>query len=297
VEQREEIDWRRNAAFASFGFFYLGGVQYSLYVPIFGRMFPGTAAFAAKSLSAKLKDARGMFNVGAQVFIDQCVHHPLMYFPVFYCTKELVMADKPDLMRVLTEYRKNMSEDLTALWKIWVPATIFNFAFMPMWGRIPCVAATSMVWTMILSSMRGGDVSHGEDMAGGAVTGATFTLVEEGLGEIFTRPIELARDKHHMVISASGLDKVGWAAEISRAVANAGGNVTHCKMVRLGTEFIIVMHVAVEPENQRTLTKALKSDESLKNLHIQMNSIARRMTGTFKPPVMGFKIRCIAEDK
>jgi predicted amino acid-binding ACT domain protein len=282
VEQREEIDWRRNAAFAAFGFFYLGGVQYGLYVPIFGRMFPGTIAFAAKPLSAKLKDAKGMFQVGAQVFIDQCVHHPLMYFPVFYCTKELVMSDKPDVVRVLNEYRVNMKEDLLALWKIWVPATIFNFAFMPMW---------------VLSSMRGGDVSNAADMAGGAVTGATFDIMEEGLGNMFTQPVELARDKHHMVISASGLDKVGWTAQMSRAVAEAGGNVTHSKMVRLGTEFIIVMHVACEPENQRILTKALKDNENLKELHIHMNSIARRKTGTFQPPLVGFRLRCVGEDK
>jgi hypothetical protein len=36
VEQRtlDEIDWKRNAAFATFGCFYLGGVQYALYVPV-----------------------------------------------------------------------------------------------------------------------------------------------------------------------------------------------------------------------------------------------------------------------
>jgi predicted amino acid-binding ACT domain protein len=297
VEQREEIDWKRNGAFACFGFFYLGGVQYALYVPFFGRLFPGAAAFAAKSVRNKIKDARGMFNVGAQVFLDQCVHDPLMYFPVFYCTKELVMSDKPDFVRVLNEYRTNMKEDLTALWKIWVPATIFNFAFMPMWARIPTAACTSLVWTCILSSMRGGDVSHGQDMAGGEVTGATLAMMEEGLGVIFTQPVELARDKHHLVISASGLDKVGWTAMMSRAVAEAGGNVTHSKMVRLGTEFIIVMHVAVEPENQRKLIKALKKDKDLKDLHIQTNSIARRMTGTYQPPVMGVRLRCVGLDK
>jgi hypothetical protein len=67
VERREEIDWRRNAAFASFGFFYLGGVQYAIYVGGFGRLFPNAATFAAKSLRDKAKDFRGMFNVGAQV--------------------------------------------------------------------------------------------------------------------------------------------------------------------------------------------------------------------------------------
>ena len=54
VEKREEIDWRRTAAFGSFGLFYLGGVQYIIYVPIFSRIFPGAAAFSAKPLSQKI---------------------------------------------------------------------------------------------------------------------------------------------------------------------------------------------------------------------------------------------------
>ena len=87
IEKKEQIDWKRNLAFASFGCFYLGGVQYAIYVPIFGRMFPNAASFAAKSFKEKLKDTKGQFALGAQVFLDQCVHHPLMYFPVFYMTK------------------------------------------------------------------------------------------------------------------------------------------------------------------------------------------------------------------
>lgn len=67
VEQKEDIDWKRNAAFATFGCFYLGGVQYAIYVPIFGRMFPNAASFAAKTLKQKLKDTKGQFTLGAQV--------------------------------------------------------------------------------------------------------------------------------------------------------------------------------------------------------------------------------------
>jgi len=154
IEQREKIDWRRNLAFASFGMFYLGGVQYMIYVPLFSRMFPGAAAFAGKSIKDKLKDVTGMRNVGYQVFLDQAVHHPLFYFPAFYLTKEIVMSDKPDIRGTLMQYRNNMSEDLLALWKIWVPSTIINFAFMPMWARIPWVAGTSLFWTIVLSYMR-----------------------------------------------------------------------------------------------------------------------------------------------
>jgi hypothetical protein len=86
VERREQIDWKRNAAFASFGFVYLGGVQYMIYVPLFGRLFPRTAAFVAKPFREKVKDTKGILGTLAQVFLDQAVHHPFMYFPAFYIT-------------------------------------------------------------------------------------------------------------------------------------------------------------------------------------------------------------------
>jgi len=297
VEQKEKIDWKRNAAFATFGFLYLGGVQYLIYVPFFGRIFPGAAAFAAKPIRDKVKDVRGMFNVAAQVFLDQCVHHPLMYFPAFYITKELVMHEKPDVTRCLKEYRRNMKEDLLALWKVWVPTTFLNFAFMPMWARIPWVAGTSLLWTSILSAMRGGDVTHGEDMAGGAVTGATLHLMEEGYGALFNSPVELESDMSHVMISASGRDKVGWVALLSRAVADAGGNITHSKMVRLGTDFIVLMHTSVPPEEQRKLMASLKKNSDLKPLIIRATNISRRKTGTYDEAVMGIRLRAFGADK
>ena len=51
VEKRENIDWKRNIAFGTFGLFYLGGVQYMIYVPLFSRLFPSAAAFSAKTIS------------------------------------------------------------------------------------------------------------------------------------------------------------------------------------------------------------------------------------------------------
>lgn len=86
VERREQVDWKRNFAFATFGFIYLGGVQYAIYVPLFGRLFPRTASFVAKPFREKLKDTRGILGTMAQVFLDQAVHHPFMYFPAFYAT-------------------------------------------------------------------------------------------------------------------------------------------------------------------------------------------------------------------
>ena len=154
IEKRERIDWVRNGTFASFGFFYLGGVQYALYVPIFSRLFPGAAAYAAlPSLSARLKDVVGTRNMITQVVLDQFVHHPLLYFPTFYCLKEVVKGNPPQAG--LDLYAKNYKEDLFALWKLWVPSTIINFSIMPMHLRIPWVASTSLIWTCIISAMRG----------------------------------------------------------------------------------------------------------------------------------------------
>ena len=43
-----------------------GGIQYAIYVPLFGRLFPSAAAFAAKPFRDKLADPRGMAVVAAQ---------------------------------------------------------------------------------------------------------------------------------------------------------------------------------------------------------------------------------------
>ena len=207
------------------------------------------------------------------------------------------MNEKPDLSRCLKEYRMNMKEDMLALWKIWVPATLINFGFMPMYARIPFVAGVSFLWSAVLSAMRGGDIAHGEEMAGGAVTGATLHMMEEGLDVLFTSPVELDPAKQHFVITASGHDKSGWVALVSRAVADAGGSVTYSRMVRMGSEFIVLMHVAVEPEEHQKLLKHLKKNPRLDGLHLTCNSVQRRFTGTYDKPVMGIQVRCVGADK
>jgi glycine cleavage system regulatory protein len=300
VERKEKIDWRRNAAFAAFGFVYLGGVQYTLYVPIFGRLFPNAAKFAAKPLRQKVKDVRGLCNLGLQTFLDQCVHHPFMYFPAFYITKELVMGGKdggkPDISRVLTDYRNNMKEDLIALWKIWVPCTVVNFAFMPMHLRIPFAAGVSLLWTCVLSTMRGGDAIHGDDMVGGQVTQATYQIFMEGLDAFNTTPVEMDRNLAHVSISAAGKDRPGMVAQLASHVASRGGNVTHSKMVRLGEEFIIQMHVAVPQHESNAFFDSLKSSD-LKELNIQPTRLNRRQTNHKTKAVMGMKIHCVGDDR
>jgi len=275
----------------------LGGVQYAIYVPLFSRIFPNAAKFAAKPIREKVKDVKGIGALFGQVFLDQFVHHPLLYFPVFYGTRELVMSDKPDLWRMLQTYRKNMSEDLVACWKVWVPSTFINFAFMPMWARIPWVAGTSLLWTSILSAMRGGDVTHSEEIEAPFPTGSTLTLVKEGLDEVFASPVDLDKSLAHVCISGSGPDRIGHVAKMARTVADSGGSVTHSKMIRLGLEFVTLMHVGIEPEKRAELIENLRSSDDLKSLKIRASSLTRRQTGSFDHCAVGLKIHVVGPDR
>lgn len=268
VEKRENIDWRRNTAFATFGFFYLGGVQYCLYVPIFSRLFPNAAAFAAKPVAEKLRDAPGLRALAAQVFLDQAVHHPLMYFPVFYMMKDFVTSDKPNPTAALNEYKSNMKEDLIALWKVWVPSTIFNFAFLPMWARIPWVASTSLIWTCILSAMRGGSDLPAPGIIGPSVDHVAMELFER----TFVTPAPWLSSKYeHLLVNVHGQDRDGIIVELSRRIYDAGGMVTTSRMVKLGGDFSILLHTSVDPAQLDALQASLR--EPLDGVMVDMHKI------------------------
>lgn len=181
--------------------------------------------------------------------------------------------------------------------QVWVPATMVNFAFMPMWARIPTVAATSAIWTCILSAMRGGDVIHSDDMAGGAVSGASFQLMKEGMESLFSSSVDTDPSLAHICVSAAGPDKVGWVSLLANAVADEEGNITHSKMIRLGHEFIILMHVAVPPEKARTLISHLNKNEDLKPLNIRTSFLSKRQTGKYQKPMTGLRIHCVGKDR
>ena len=51
---------------------------------------------------------------------------------------------------------QNMREDCIVCWTTWIPAFLVNFSVMPMWGRVPFVAAVSFGFTTYFSFLRGG---------------------------------------------------------------------------------------------------------------------------------------------
>lgn len=84
---------------------------------------------------------------------------------------------------------------------------------------------------------------------------------------------------------------------MARVVADAGGSVTHSKMIRLGQEFTTLMHVGIEPEMRGELIDNLHENEDLKDLNIRASSLTRRQTGTYQDALAGMKIHVIGPDR
>jgi len=264
LEKRERIDWQRNGTFAAFGFFYLGGVQYFLYVPLFSRLFPSAAAYAAASVSAKLADGPGTRRMIAQVVIDQFVHHPLLYFPAFYSLKEVVKGGT--VSEGLARYSNNYKEDLPALWKLWIPSTIINFSLMPMHMRIPWVASTSLIWTCIISYMRGDDMETNPDEAMNIIGGNQGRPLQAlyDLGVAAKPCYEYDRSKAHVLLTATGRDKIGFIEEVAGAVDEHTGNILDVKAYKVGREFVTILLAECDPSKVDSMVGALQKGRGVK---------------------------------
>lgn len=289
----DEIDWRRNATFAAFGFCYLGGVQYTIYVPIFGRMFPKAAEYAAKPLREKAKDFVGTRNMLMQTFLDMCVYHPFIYFPSFYMLKSYMSGGTLEEGREM--YAQNYKDDLPALWKVWVPPTILNFTFSPMHMRLPVAAATSMVWTCILSATRGGsnDVVVGENADPWAAIGNQGALIKEAM-----EPVKLDPSLDHAIVMVSGPDRPGLIPMVSEAIhARCHGTISESKMVKLGGQFMMMLVVSVKPESKKLLDQHLlhKGSDVAQVLSVSITDISDQNRLTAKELIM--KRRSTAERK
>jgi len=150
--QKRTIDWRRSAFFAAFGACYLGGVQYAIYTKLMPWLFRSN--IKATCIWGRVSSVTG------QVFFDQFLHVPLLFFPCFYVMKECVESDclpwvNDTAQRGMHKYAENAVEDITTQLSVFFPGAVINFAVMPIWLRTPWVATVSFVYTLILSTSRG----------------------------------------------------------------------------------------------------------------------------------------------
>lgn len=89
-----DIDWRRNSIYTAFGFLYLGGAQYFIYVHGFKKIFNPAVVdkFGNQTIRQKLTNLPGLKSLFGQTFVDIGLHQPFMYLPAFYVVKEFMQA-------------------------------------------------------------------------------------------------------------------------------------------------------------------------------------------------------------
>lgn len=143
LERKETIDRRRTLLFGTFGFVYLGGWQHILFNKLFTR-----AEFLMHSVNIPR-----IYQSCMLTFLDMGLHTPFMYYPAFYSIK--CIAEQKTVDDVVSMYKTNIQKDLISIWKLWVPAQVLNFMFLPLYLRMPFITSVSFVWTMILSLTHG----------------------------------------------------------------------------------------------------------------------------------------------
>jgi len=151
VEQKPEVDWRRNVAFATFSGAYLGCGQHLIYNVLFTRWF-GSALDTATAVK--------------KVAMDGIWHVPMVYLPLYYAFQDTVLRGGP--MDGLRRYREEWLDCMKPYWSMWTFFHFANFRFTPPELRIGLVAGMSFLWLMVLSyvSHRAHDVSHAQNSKG-----------------------------------------------------------------------------------------------------------------------------------
>ena len=86
-------------------------------------------------------------------------------------------------------------------------------------------------------------------------------------------------------------------SSLDMAYEPAGGNLTHSKMIRLGQEHTILLHVAIDPEKRGDLINSLHNNPDLKLLNLRASSLTRRQTQNIKSTIAGLKVHVVGPDR
>jgi len=140
-----QFDWKRNIIFGIHGTLYIGIFQYMLW----NCCFTTVTGMVCRTASAA---------TALMVTMDLLLHIPFIYFPIFYCMKEVMQTNKLNkevMATAFTKWRKNLEEDVKACWGMWAPIQAITFSVVPLHLRVPFVSVVNFCWTVILSTMRG----------------------------------------------------------------------------------------------------------------------------------------------
>ena len=157
-----QLSLRRVCVFTVFGFWYLGGFQYWLYVRCFSRWFPSAKTFGEHaSIAARLNDRKGLIDLAKQVAVGNFLHIPFLFLPSFYMTQEICTHGyDASPLEALQSFRLNLWKDCMAAWSIWIPGHAIFFS-VPLWLRLPVNHAMSFCYVCVLSFTRGRGANNG----------------------------------------------------------------------------------------------------------------------------------------
>ena len=155
IEEKVEIDWRRNAAFGTFGVVYLGGIQAVIYYRCMPKWFPAVSRFVRSSWSIRLTDFQAQRAVLAQTVLDLCVITPVLYMPTFYAITRNSWVCPDGGAVAVWQYPQLILDDMTGILSFWGPIQLINFGLLPLYCRVPFMAAAGLFWMGVLSLLRG----------------------------------------------------------------------------------------------------------------------------------------------
>lgn len=142
LQGKERMDKRRLAAFAFFGTFYVGFMQYQFY----NKLFP----LLTKRIRTKSRLQRAMLGAA----YDNFVILPFFYLPTFYAVKQ-IFAGSGGVDEAWAVYKENLTSDLPVSWMIYLPAQFLNFGFLPFNLRVPFTTLVGFFYITGLSYFRG----------------------------------------------------------------------------------------------------------------------------------------------
>lgn len=140
------LNIKRNIAFALFGFIHVGAGQYIILNKIIPRIIPTLNKIPTPS-NAVLKG----------ITLDQFVHVPLIYFPLFYTFKEFgesTISNPPEISNIIKNYKENFKNDMIISGSIFMPIQFLNYKFMPTHLRVPLLSSCGFLYVMLLSYLR-----------------------------------------------------------------------------------------------------------------------------------------------
>ena len=111
IEGKEKLDRHRLLVFGCFGFFYCGLSQHAIYTVAYPRLV---------SALALQQPARAIF----QIAVDQILHIPFFYFPVFYTASGCVQAftgaaASLSLQSIFLQWHSNVWSDVQRCISFW----------------------------------------------------------------------------------------------------------------------------------------------------------------------------------